>query len=126
LVAGIQSGCPRLNSIHPIKDIFMIFSTTTNAQAIEILVLYDGMRGHSAHRAFYDSIRREILDIAPALIPGEGYTAEMLCGPEFWCQLSDNEQRLAGRCVAHMVRNGLLPLIRLDCRHKSPARYTPR
>ena len=104
----------------------MIVSTTTNAQVIEILVLYDGIRGYSAHRAFYDSIRREVLEVTPALIPGEGYTAEMLCGPEFWGQLSDNEQRLAGRCVAYMVRNGLLPLRRLGCQHKSPARYTPQ
>jgi hypothetical protein len=104
----------------------MIFSTVTNAQVIEILVLYDGMRGYSAHRAFYDNIGREILDVTPALIPGEGYTSEMLCSPAFWSQLSNNEQRLAGRCVAHMVRSGLLPLRRLGCRHKSPARYTPQ
>ena len=104
----------------------MIVSTTTNAQVIEILVLYDGMRGYSAPRTFYDSIRREVLGVTPALIPGEGYTAEMLCGPEFWGPLSDNEQRLAGRCVAYMVRNALLPLRRLGCQHKSPARYTPQ
>ena len=101
----------------------MTTTTTTHPPIVEILLLYDGVRTYSVARVFYDAIRREILDVMPALFPDAGYTVEMLCGSDIWLPMSDTQQRLAGRCVAHMVRNDELPLRRLGCRHKSPARY---
>ena len=104
----------------------MIFPSIPDEQVVENILLYDGTRAYVAPREFYESIRREILDVTQVLLADEGYTAEMLCGPEFWSQLSDNERRLAGRCVSHMVRDAVLPLRRLGCRHQYPARYTPQ
>ena len=104
----------------------MTTTTTTNPPIVEILLLYDGVRTYSVKRVFYDAVHWEVLEVMPALLPGEGYTTEMLCGPEFWRPISVTEQQLAGRCIAHMVRNDELPLRRLGCRHKSPARYTPQ
>jgi hypothetical protein len=51
------------------------------------------------------------------------YTAKRLAGLEYWRQLTPSEQRLAGRCIAHGVCKGLLPLVFVKGEHEFPLRY---
>ena len=87
------------------------------------VLIYDGSRAFEVPREFYNEVLELGLWIVPAILPGARYTARMLLGPDFWACLEDTGKHLAGRCIAHMVRSELLPLRRLGCRHKSPARY---
>lgn len=84
------------------------------------LILYDG---YTVSEAFYNKVRRQVHEIIPAMLPGEKYTLEMLCGDEFWLPLSDGNKRLSGRCMAHMVTRGLLPLRFARTKHEYPKRY---
>lgn len=61
-------------------------------------------------KALYDSIHQEITEIVPALIPDFDYMAKILCGTEFWNSLEKGERIMAGKCLAYMVYQGLLPL----------------
>ena len=85
--------------------------------------IHDGHGFHKVPKRFYDDVRQQILNIIPALLPACDYTVEMLCGPDFWGPLSDHQKQIAGKAVAHMVRRHELPLRRVGCPHKSPARY---
>ena len=38
-------------------------------------------------------------------------TARQLCGEPFWSLLDNEEKRLIGSCISHLVRVGDLPLI---------------
>ncbi len=62
-------------------------------------------------------------EILPALLPGELYTLEALCGPEFWCQLTTAEKQDAGRIMVRLVLGGWLPLEVVGCRHAFPKQY---
>lgn len=91
-----------------------------------ILLMYDGRWTFEAPLHFYRSVWDEILTIAPALVPGTLYKTQVLLGPAFWVPLPKPMKRLAGRCVSHMERRGEIPLRRVGCRHKFPARYELR
>jgi hypothetical protein len=86
-------------------------------------LMYDGQRTYEVAWDYYVSLRREILSIVPALFPEVAYTVEVLLGSDFWDPLNDDTRKLSGRCVAHMVRHGEVPLRRMGCRHRYPARY---
>ena len=87
----------------------------------EYFIVLEG--GYTVPQPLYERIKHEILDILHVLIPGAEYTAEMLCGPELWGSLEKDEHSLAGRCVADMVRKGVLPLWFVGCEHQHPKRY---
>lgn len=60
---------------------------------------------------FYDIIRAQVEERLSFLIPGQKYTVKKICGKVFWRSLGGVEPNLAGKCVAHMVAQGDLPLI---------------
>ena len=86
-------------------------------------MLYDGECIYTVAAAFYNAVRYQAEEIIPALIPGVKYKSEWLCGDAFWTPLSDGEKRMAGRCIAHMVVNGLLPLRFAESKHEYPKWY---
>jgi len=88
---------------------------------VEFLVLLHANR--VVKLAFFDEVRNLIEEIRPALERDVDYTAEMLCGPEFWKSLSATECRMAGMCVAFIVRQEMVPLVCSVCRHRYPKRY---
>ena len=93
-----------------------------NDKHVEIvMVLYDG---HTASKEFYDEIKALIQVILPALVRGEAYTAEDLCGRHFWQNLKKGEPSLVGRCVMDMVLKSIVPLKTVGCEHQYPKRYT--
>ena len=88
----------------------------------EIIIVLDD--GYTVHKPFYDRIKYEILDALHVLQPNVDYTAKDLCGPDLWKGLKGGEPSLAGRCVADMVRKGVLPLRFAGCEYDNPIRYT--
>jgi len=66
--------------------------------------------GYKAPLAFYGFVEEQVEDAMKEVQAGKIYTLEMLCGGEFWLILeTPNNQRLAGRCFAHMVHQGRFP-----------------
>ena len=81
----------------------------------EILVLYDGVEVPLwLYHEVLDQIK-EIIDIWPH---NTCYTLKNICDREFWDSLTQGEQRLAGKCVPHMIISGVLPL---ECTGKNRA-----
>jgi hypothetical protein len=101
----------------------MITENETITETVVYLLLYDGHRTHLVPRQFYEDVRKRVLVFLPQMVPEQAYKSEAMCGADFWQPLIDKQQRMAGRCIAHMERNGLLPIRRLGCRHQYPARY---
>ena len=87
------------------------------------LVLQDGFGFLYVPLPFYKRLREAIIFVRPALIPDEGYTIDLLLGPDIWDTLDAGGRRCAGRYVSHMVRTGKVPLRRVGCKHQHPARY---
>ena len=79
--------------------------------------------GHVAPKPFYDSMRYLILDQTPAIKPTHVVTLEDCYDPEVWHQMDIEERKLAGRCMAHMVIYGILPLEFVGCKHGIPNEY---
>lgn len=67
-------------------------------------------RGHSAPISFYAAVADAAEAVIPDLAPDRKFKAEHVCGPNFWVKLSPSQARLAGRCLAHLVLDGSLPL----------------
>ena len=78
---------------------------------------------YSVPSEFFNAIVRIIREILPALWSDQPFTLKLLCGPEFWDQLTDGERRMAGRCMAHLVVSGQLPLRFAESRHEDPKHY---
>jgi hypothetical protein len=87
------------------------------------IMLYDGHNVYTASATFYTAVRLQVEEVIPVLERDVKYKLEMLCGEAFWRTLSDGEKRMAGRCMAHMVANGLLPLRFADTKHEYPKWY---
>lgn len=96
-------------------------STPDNIE--KYILLHDGK---IVNKAFYDMIIERIADVLPAVIPSVSYTAEDLCGEEFWRTLDDGHRRRAGKCMVHMVKTGKLPLQIQGCEHQYPRKYMLR
>jgi hypothetical protein len=79
--------------------------------------------GRAVPMAFYDSVYEHVAARLQTLNKGVNYTAKFLCGEGFWAQLRPGEPSLAGRCLAHMVEEGMLPLTPVKSRHEYPMRY---
>jgi hypothetical protein len=84
-----------------------------HAGPVVMVLLYDG---HAVRQTLFDGVRLHVEEALPRLKPGARYTAKMLCGDEFWGRLTRGECSMAGRCLAHMVMKGLLPLRFVDSR----------
>jgi hypothetical protein len=79
--------------------------------------------GYTVPNTLYTNVREQVAEIIPAVERDVKYTLEMLCGREFWDQLTDGEKRIAGRCMAQMIVKGLLPLRFAETKHEYPKRY---
>lgn len=66
--------------------------------------------GFKVQKSFFESVHLTVEEVVPAMQPNVQYTAEMLCGDEFWSSLTKGERILAGRCLADLVIKKLLPL----------------
>ena len=75
-------------------------------------------------QSFYTEIREQVTDIVPALLPDAEYTLQALCGPEYWNALTDGEPSSAGKCMVHMVKNGLVPYVDACENCQSPKVYS--
>jgi len=87
------------------------------------IILYDGDTTYTVSAVFFNAVRCQIEEVIPALERGKAYRTEDLCGDAFWKILNDGERRMAGRCVAHMVARGMLPLSFVKTKHEYPKRY---
>lgn len=99
----------------------------TNATAIveshqidRYILLHDG---YTVLEIFYDVVRQQVDARLPDLERGKSDTAKRLCGEEFWLGLTNGERRMAGRCIAHMVVHGVLPLRFAKWKHEYPLHY---
>lgn len=101
----------------------MITEIDVTTETTQYMVFYDGHRTHLIPRRFYEAVRQRAVAFVPQMVREQGYKSEAICGADFWRPLSDDKRRMAGRCIAYMERNGLLPIRRLGCRHQYPARY---
>ena len=71
----------------------------------------------------FESIKKQVIEIAPAVDPYAKYTLESLCGDEFWGSLSNWHRRLAGRCMAYMVEHERVPYRFAGHLCESPKKY---
>ncbi len=60
--------------------------------------------------AFYDRVASVARATIPSLAMGLHFKAEHICGANFWVALPPGDAKLAGRCIAHLVEAGALPL----------------
>jgi hypothetical protein len=87
---------------------------------VTYVVLYDG---YTAPAYLYNAVRYQVEEIIPAVDPDEIYTLEILCGEAFWQSLTAGEQKMAGRCMAHMVITKQLPFRFVQGKHEYPKLY---
>lgn len=80
-------------------------------------------QGHVATKDFYDCIKIQALDAVNWLPMNITVTLERLCGDTFWSELTTEERKLAGRCMAHLVEHRLVPFEYVGCKHAYPKRY---
>ena len=88
----------------------------------EVILLLDG--SFTVPQKSYDKVRELVTDIAPVLTLDDEYTLQLLCGPEYWASLTNNERQSAGKCMIHMVKNGLVPYAFAGGLCQSPKVYT--
>ena len=93
---------------------------TTDPLTTVRVVLSDG---YSISGDFLSAVQAQVCEALPYLEPGYTYTADELCGAEFWNDLTPGEQRNAGRCLAYLVAQGTLPLVRVPGKHEYPLCY---
>ena len=102
-------------------------TSTGNHKALPThVILHDGHEVYTVSAAFYNDVRLKVEEILPALERHEKYTLKELCGEEFWDSLTNGEKSMAGRCMASMVVNNLLPLRFADHKHEYAKRYRLR
>ena len=82
--------------------------------------------GHTVTAVFFYDLLHQIQEIIPGMIPGVKYELKVLCGPAYWNPLTNGQKRLAGKCMVHMVENGMLPLQFAEGRHEYPKLYSLR
>jgi len=74
-------------------------------------------------REFLECITCQIGDPREFVVEDHEYTARFLCGRPFWSLLTPYEKRLAGSCISHLARSGLLPLVQVNKPGHYPNRY---
>lgn len=65
----------------------------------------------------FATVLAEITQILPHLEDGRRYTTELLCHPDIWATWFTAERRVAGMCVAYLVRKSMVKLFR----HRTPS-----
>ena len=69
-------------------------------------------------KQLWDTVHSEVVWALPYLIEGGRYTTEQLCDPEIWSPWLTVERRIAGMCLAYLVKVGAIPLVL----HLTPSR----
>ena len=93
-----------------------------NENTTEVILLLDD--SFTVPQNPYNQVREQVTDIAPILTLDDDYTLKKLCDPDYWDSLTNNERKLAGRCMAYMVKNGLVPYNFAGRLCQSPKVYT--
>ena len=101
--------------LHPCVD------ATAATKRQQVFMLLHGR--YLVHREIYDCVRYQLGDVCHFLDPRKTYKASQLCGDGFWSQLSRAEGKVAGSCLAQMVKNGTLPLAKVSASGRYPNRY---
>ena len=65
---------------------------------------------HTVSKGFFDSVRTQVEGSLPGMVAGQSYTAKQMCDKDFWKKLTKIQRISAGKCIAHMVIRGSLPL----------------
>jgi hypothetical protein len=63
-------------------------------------------------RHIYPVVLDAATNALPQLEAGAKYTNEKICGPDIWSIWSVAERRVAGMCMAYLVRNRVVQLFR--------------
>lgn len=79
--------------------------------------------GRSVPEPLYNSVKQHLKNRIHKLDRERIYKAEMLCGKEFWDPMFAGEQKMAGECIASMVRQKILPLELVQKKHEYPFWY---
>ena len=62
-------------------------------------------------KQLWHAVLSEAIFALPFLIEGGRYTAEQLCDQEIWLPWLTVERRIAGMCLAYLVKVGAIPLV---------------
>jgi hypothetical protein len=73
--------------------------------------------------AFYNLIKLAANDNLVNLVKDIPYKSERVCSKGFWRELSSGERKMAGICIAHMVKHKVLNLIEVEGVHEYPKLY---
>ena len=90
------------------------------------LILQDEHRTYTVSAAFYNEVLNTVSEVIHLLLPGENYTLKKIYGKALWLQMTRGDRSKAGKCMAHMVANNLLPLRFIGCPHEDPKKYQLR
>jgi len=93
-----------------------------NENTTEVILLLDD--SFTVPQNFYSEVRKQVTDIAPALQLDAEYPLKKLCDSDYWFSLTIHERKLAGRCMAYMVKNGFTPYNFAGRLCQSPKVYT--
>lgn len=63
-----------------------------------------------ASAQLFNAVHAAVVEHLPYLDDGRRYTTEELCGPELWSTWFTAERRVAGMCLAHLVKVDSVPL----------------
>jgi hypothetical protein len=92
------------------------------SERLIIFVLLHGK--YAVHNQLLVAVREQLGTELPVHLDEDRvYTARQLCGLPFWNLLTLQEKKLAGSCIAHLVSQGVLPLVRVNEFKKYPNRY---
>jgi hypothetical protein len=72
---------------------------------------------------FYEQVLQQLRTRLIGFPRGCVLTAEQLLGKEYWALLLHGEEQLVGRCIAHAVGAGIVPLRHVKGRHEYPSLY---
>ena len=94
------------------------------AKPVEIIEL---LGGYKAPVAFYKIVAQQVEDAMYQVKADKIYTLKELCGDEFWLILNTpRNQRLAGKCFAHMVDQGRFPFAFIQYKRSRTKHYILR
>ena len=72
----------------------------------------------------FAKVHAEVFQILPYLEEGVRYLTKNVLDPDIWAEWTTAEKRVAGMCLAYMVRTGAVPLYRhFTPSGKGPAKY---
>ena len=83
--------------------LYVVSNTSVNAPQVILKV----ERQRKINQEFHDHVDAMIRK----LLHGKVYTLEKICGDAFWSRYHPAERRVAGRYIASLVAEGVLPLV---------------